>query len=175
MPKEKSSTAILARILYLLLLLLLELGALLPLERELLLAAVVSVGCTGVTFRKLSGCILFFAFSHCSCFSLFRCSLWAPSKEPKNAPPSQRDFGMVPAYKQSKRGQQQTTRHSFYEQRKRAWQAPNPGKPQNCKTRGPEPQTHPPAQTPLPLWNLILINEDAECVHACFAWFAQRP
>ena len=76
------------------LLLLLRLDVLLPLQLEKKLAAVVSVGCAGVTLRKLRGHTHFFAFSHSLCFSLFNCSLLAPSEseEPTNAPQPQRDF-----------------------------------------------------------------------------------
>ena len=65
-------------------LLLLELDVLLLLELALLLAAVVSVGCTWDALGKLSGCIFFFAFPHCLCLSLFRCSspIWRTNKCP---------------------------------------------------------------------------------------------
>ena len=88
---------LLLELLLLELLLLLDLNLLLPLELELLLASVVSVGCAAVTLRKVKGCTLFFAFSRCLCFSLFNCSLLAPTEESTNAPQPQRGFCMVPA------------------------------------------------------------------------------
>ena len=54
--------ALLLELLLLKLLLLVELDELLPLELELLLTAVVSVGCAVVTLRKWRGRTLFFCF-----------------------------------------------------------------------------------------------------------------
>ena len=51
--------------------------------------------------------------SHCLCFSLFRCSLLAPSEEPTNTPQPQRDFGVVPPQKLSGKEDQQTARQGF--------------------------------------------------------------
>ena len=98
-----AEVGVLLEVLLLQLLLLLELDVLLPLELELLMGAVISVVCARVTLRNLRG----LAFSHCSCFSLFKCSLSAPSEEPTNAP--QRDSAWCLRKRQKEKEQPHTT------------------------------------------------------------------
>ena len=72
---------------------------------------------------------------------------------------------LPPAQRHNRKGHQQTARQGSCDQRKKVWQEPNPGNPQNYKrgggSRALDPptrvKTHPPRSPPH--CNLILINE----------------